>query len=64
MDWRFRISFAAFLDDVVFASIMSRRAPACVRLGYATCDRSHRKLLGTRQIGQGYIDRTPRIVVA
>jgi hypothetical protein len=63
-DWTARISLAAFLDDTMFASIMSRRTPARVRLGYTTSDKSHSWLLGTRQIGQGYIERAPNIVVA
>ena len=63
-DWRPRISLAAFLDDASFASLMSRRTPTRVRLGYTISDRSHSWSLGIRQIGQGYVGRAPKIVVA
>ena len=64
IDWRPRISFAAFLDDAPLALSTSRSAPFLVRLGYSTSDKSHNMLCGMRQIGHGYVDLAPRIDVA
>jgi hypothetical protein len=63
-DCRFKISFSAFLDDAVFALAIKRSTPSLVRLEYITSDKSHSLSFGMRQIGQGYIDLVPKIVVA
>ena len=64
IDWFPRISLSAFLDDAPSALTISCNAPSLVHLGYITSAISHSLLFGMRQIGQGYVDLAPRIVVA